>query len=87
MKYNLTLNDLDYKFPDFVWWINPAEIVGINFNTKQLMVIDDGCCWSNDGKWLVHGYQLDTIPSDWHSLKFCDSDYKILEKMIDFKNI
>lgn len=87
MKYNITYNDLDIKFPGFIWWSSVLEIVGINFNTKQLLIIDDGLCCNEDSKkWMVHGYQLDTIPSDWRSLKYCASENKILEKWINFKD-
>lgn len=76
----IDMNCLDNTFPNFVWWTNRAEICGINFETKQFIAIEDGACVTVDGKWLVHGYQLTEIPSDWKKLKYEVSDNKIIEK-------
>lgn len=78
---NLRINDLDRAFPDFVWWRNGSEICGINFTTKQLITIEDGTCRSKDGKWLVHGYQFNEIPTDWKRYKYPSEE--MAEKIIE----
>lgn len=76
----LNFNVLNYTFPGCVWWPSCADLVGLNFKTKQIFVIEGGMHSYDDLKWLVHCYQLDKIPRNWKRLKHQDFDSKIIEK-------
>ena len=80
MKKEISLSKLESLFPGFVWWPAGHELCGINFAIKQQICIDDGMCVSEDGTWVVFGYNLESIPSDWKTLKFCSSEDIFIEK-------
>ena len=81
----INLSVLMRTFPGFIWWDNVAELCGINFETKQFIVIEDGMCVSYPDidhfySWCCHGYNLPEIPEDWKKLKYCASDDKYMEE-------
>lgn len=71
---------LNREFPGFVWWVNKKEICGVNFETRQNIVIEDGLCRDRNGKWLVHLYQWKELPQDWKKLKYSVDEEKLMEE-------
>lgn len=82
MEKSISFSKLDFLFPGFVWWTACHELCGINFDTKQQICIDDGMCGSEDGTWVVFGYNLETIPKHWKRLKFESSEDMFIEERV-----
>ncbi|MCH5167419.1 MAG: hypothetical protein J1F35_05940 [Erysipelotrichales bacterium] len=78
----ISISKLTKTFPGYIWWENGAELCGINFDTKQQITIEDGMCISEDGTWVVFGYNLKEIPEYWRKLKYESSDDKFMEDRI-----
>ena len=76
---SISICKLSYLFPGFIWWEADHELCGINFETKQQICIEDGACWSEDGTWIVSGYNLETIPDNWRKLKWNSSEDMFVE--------
>lgn len=86
----ISVSRLTLEYPDFVWFGFHAELIGINFDTKQVITIDDGTCVSDMG-WLVHGYNLKAIPTDWRTriykyLVEGDPECLVIEKFMESWN-
>ena len=58
MMNNLNVSILSKYFPqDTLWRNGVAEWVGYSPSKNQFIVIEDGCCRSEDGEWMVHIYE------------------------------
>lgn len=66
-KFNIEFNTLIYLFPiDTIWVKAGAELVGLSKSEKLHIVIDDGCCCDDEGKWLVNVYKIKDIEEHWN---------------------
>ena len=65
--FNIEFNTLIYLFPKDTIWANAgAELVGLSKSEKLHIVIDDGCCCDDEGKWLVNVYKIKDIEQHWN---------------------
>lgn len=93
--FNITYHLLHYIFGDETMWCgNRAEIVGYNPIKNLHIVIDDGMCRTEDGKYCFHIYIPEDInhKTDWmpnikrkHPLKYIQGK-KIVEQWINLKD-
>lgn len=95
--FNIEFNTLIYLFPqDTIWAKEGAELVGISKSKKLHIIIDDGCCCDDEGKWLVNVYKIKDIEQRWkdffpneernHFFKYPNNedDEKLIEEWVDF---
>ena len=92
---NIPFNLLTRIFPqDTVWANGCAEIVGYSPKKNMHIVIDDGQCWDDEGKYCVHIYypedrnhRTEWMPNEkrpW-PLKYIGKG-KVFEGWIDFSD-
>lgn len=97
--FNIEFNTLIYLFPiDTIWVKVGAELVGLSKSEKLHIVIDDGCCCDDEGKWLVNVYKIKDIEQHWNDFFPNETrDYffkypsngeeeKLIEEWVDFYN-
>jgi hypothetical protein len=89
----IAFRKLTQLFPkDTMWVCGCAEIIGYSPKENLHIVIDDGCCRSDDGEYLVHKYR----PSnpDEHFKKWNAGEYpwkyigenKVFEEWVNFND-
>lgn len=61
--YNLNMNVLTRKFPNFIFIDGCAEIIGYDPKNHIHIVIEDECCCTTDNKWVVHQYKIKNTES------------------------
>jgi hypothetical protein len=96
-KYNIEFVKLTTFAPqDTIWVKEGAELVGLSKSKKLHIVIDDGCCCDDDGKWLVNVYKIKDIEQRWkdffpneernYFFKYPNNgeDEKLIEEWVDF---
>ena len=83
---SISFRKLIAMFPEDTMWVSGgSEIIGYSYKENTHIVIDDGQCFSHDGKYFVHKYK----PSnpfkhfmEWntgkHPLKYLLDEDKIL---------
>ena len=81
---------------DTIWAKEGAELVGTSKSKKLHIVIDDGSCCDDEGKWLVNVYKIKDIEQHWKDLfpngeRNCffkypnnEDDEKLIEEWVDF---
>ncbi len=89
---NITLDILSKLFPkDTLWTTSGLEIIGYSFAENRHIVIEDGLCYMDDGKWMVHEYS--PTDSSYHVVnwnlgkypfKYLPDEKKIREELVDF---
>lgn len=86
--YNLNMNLLTRKFPNFIFRDGCAEIIGYDPKNHIHMVIEDGNCCTTDNTWVVHQYKIKNPESfnwmEWKYICFDEIAEKILEERIEF---
>jgi hypothetical protein len=96
-KYNIEFVKLTTFAPqDTIWVKEGAELVGLSKSKKLHIVIDDGCCCDDDGKWLVNVYKIKDIEQHWNDFfpneernyffKYPSNgdEEKLIEEWVDF---
>ena len=91
----LAISTLQYVFPrDTVWNLNGLEIVGYSISKNLHFVIEDGMCYSKNGKWVLlvfrphnskHCYEWIPTSDRPYSIKYPYAN-KVLEKYVDLIN-
>jgi len=89
---NITMQALSKLFPkDTLWTTSGLEIIGYSFKENRHIVIEDGLCYMDDGKFMVHEYSPknpDYHQANWNRgewpAKYLLPEQKIREEWVNF---